>query len=70
MMGLYVARSDHLKKKKSLSGRVEIYDSLSQDKISYGLERNLPFCLNKTDICVPHYRFNKQKLINLGQQFF
>lgn len=57
-------------KKNFLSGQVEIYDSLGQGKISYGLEMNLPFCLNRTDICVPHYRFNKQKLINLGQQFF
>lgn len=58
------------KKKKSLSGQVEIDDLLSQGKISYGLEMDLPFCLNKTDICVPHYRFNKQKLIHIGQQFF
>lgn len=66
MMRLYVAWSNHFKK-NSLSGRVEIYDSLSQGKISYGLEMKLPFCLNKTDISVPQYRFNKQKLINLGQ---
>lgn len=39
-----------IKKKISLSGRVEIYDSLSQGKISYGLEMKLPFSLNKTDI--------------------
>lgn len=69
MMRLYVAWSNHLKK-KSLSGWVEIYDSLIQGKISYGLKMKLPFCLNKADISVPHYRFNKQKLINLQQQFF
>lgn len=66
MMRLYVAWSNHFKK-ISLSGWVEIYDSLSQGKISYGLEIKLPFCLNETDISVPHYGFNKQKLINLGQ---
>lgn len=70
MMRLYVTWSKHFLKKNSLSGQVEIYDSLSQGKISYGLEMNLPFCLNKTDICVPHYRFDKQKLINLGPHFF
>lgn len=67
-MGLYVAWSNY--KKNSLSGQVERHYSLSQGKISAGLETNLSFCLNKTDICIPHYRFNKQKLINLGQQFF
>lgn len=67
-MRLYVAWSDY--KKKSLSGRVEIYDSLNQGEISYGLEMNLSFCLNKTDICIPRHRFNKQKLINFGQRFF